>query len=297
MDWRIQFLQYCALHPLLLNACFVLAFLGAGVASLVIEDKKHCDSSELPIWLTLTLVRLVLRLSLCCAIEAIAKNLLRCHGSTQVLLQRIVDLLDVFGMVWFMVGNIMVFEEMYCAGQLPGIFFTSMSNIALTYLMVIVPVFIKLSLSTCPPSSEEDRAVLHAWGHRLLAPFGQELQNGQATAQQSERWRQWLAAHGCVEFVYEPLDGLPTEQREQATECCICLSPFGQQKAAVTDLEGAVPSEESHIDTTLVCYPCSARHVFHASCLHAWLQVTFSRTGSEAGFTCPYCRQYPQPVG
>jgi hypothetical protein len=57
--------------------------------------------------------------------------------------------LDVFGLVWFTLGNAWVFGSRTCRVTSPGIFYTSLSIIISTYVVMLWPILLALLLMPC----------------------------------------------------------------------------------------------------------------------------------------------------
>jgi len=322
-----------------------------------------------------------------------------------VLFQKFVDLLDLFGIIWFAVGNLLLFNNTKCAGPIPLTYSVGVAFIIATYLYVSTPVMIKFTLGTCPPHDNEGDIV--PWMRGYLAP--QDVRDGasQLSPDQHTRWQTWLNGFNCTEYEYHaedqvrlfeniktPDDGDDSMRKGGKDEpegeeiCSICLQSFcspplsptnaslsrglpssilllrsqplsipsaslqpsssfhhavlahspsrnsSPSSGSRTSQSQVVPSDTDDIrqeevemvetvvgdDTSttpdvvptisgcdqstnieaaanmVVSYPCDARHVFHVSCLHSWLQVCFESAGVESRLTCPVCRQFPKEI-
>lgn len=289
MDWRILLLQLCNRHPLLLHTIYTVIFLSFGITSLVLEYEKKCEEVDLHLWLILSLFRMALRLILRHYISCATHHIVALQGSALVL-QKFADLLDLFGIIWFAVGNLLLFNNTLCESVIPFTFGTCLAYIVATYFIVGVPICLKLTLASCPPSSEADLLALQGWGNRYLAPpfMGNTMREGvsQLTEEQGRRWKRWLEEEGCAEIPFQspPSHQSDNDEKGLAEEkdqndawvvCAICLTAFEEAEQ-------------------LVPYPCQARHLFHPACLRSWLQVCYERTGRLDGLSCPCCRQHPR---
>jgi hypothetical protein len=171
----------------------------------------------------------------------------------------------------------------------------------------------------------EDRGcVEHVWGPQQLSAGIEENghKEGESSADreeglEGEERESSLLCSICLQPFASTGSYVPSQQQQQQQQA---LSTDGQTAAAgyhraelssiELDVEVALPTAAAAaaVDTQaapgrsssdgvampiVVCYPCSGRHVFHAACLHAWLQITYERTGLESRLSCPCCRQHP----
>lgn len=333
MDWRVSFLHFGALHPLLLNLLFLGIFLPLGTLASMLEYDIYCES-DLKWWVIPMVARLFLRwISLACVFYV--------RGDTK-LYEYFIDLLDSFGIVWFIRGNALLFGYTKCASISPWLYSVSTLYIGSGY----IPVLVSLLLIVSPPQDYPHRGIWLDWEGRCWIDL-QRYQVGNTAALLSCRWKQWLENHGSYEYVVENGDG---------GECAICLQslrhkPFTSQASIPSQLSqgshhanhqsSQLPGSNTNVvqesppgtsgkditgeandlqleviplsppnlqplaivanptapqeDTVAVVqYPCECHHVFHATCLHQWLQACYERSRSENSMTCPCCRQGPR---
>ncbi|KAI7848327.1 hypothetical protein BDC45DRAFT_319484 [Circinella umbellata] len=64
---------------------------------------------------------------------------------------RIKSLLDMFGIVWFIIGNYFLFTSGQCIREAPSLFYTTLVWILLGYLLVLIPLFLCVSVIFCFP--------------------------------------------------------------------------------------------------------------------------------------------------
>lgn len=240
MDWRIILIEYIHRHPLQFSVTGTLIICTVGIIGLILELKTNTCVDDVKLWLFVSVLRLLFRLGLRVYIEAIMQRWISFRGSL-LLLHKIMDIVDVFGFVWFAVGNLLVFNNVECAADAPVVFATSVAYIGLTYLSVLVPSLIKCSLSCIPPSSIEDRMYLlnlHSFemrpGHQH--PIGafymnQEL-GAELTSDQTSYWKRWLEQYDCHEFAYN-------------AELFAKLLPVERQSQPTGEVEGQFPSQLS----------------------------------------------------
>lgn len=61
------------------------------------------------------------------------------------------SLFDIFGIVWFIIGNYFIFTSGQCAQSSPTLFYTTLVWILLGYGLVVVPLFLCISVIFCLP--------------------------------------------------------------------------------------------------------------------------------------------------
>ncbi|KAG2219535.1 hypothetical protein INT45_003100 [Circinella minor] len=64
---------------------------------------------------------------------------------------RIKSLLDIFGIVWFIIGSSFLFTSGQCIREAPSLFYTTLVWILLGYLLVLIPLFLCVSVIFCFP--------------------------------------------------------------------------------------------------------------------------------------------------
>ncbi|KAI9494261.1 hypothetical protein BDB00DRAFT_318509 [Zychaea mexicana] len=64
---------------------------------------------------------------------------------------RLRSLLDIFGIVWFIIGNYFLFTSGQCIQGAPSLFYTTLVWILLGYLLVLIPLFLCISVIFCLP--------------------------------------------------------------------------------------------------------------------------------------------------
>lgn len=188
-DWRLAFLHFFSVsYPLRLSLLYITLICGSGLCAVILEQ-RNCKEADLQLWLMFTMARMVIRLSL-------RVYLLDERPPPY---QKVLELLDFFGIIWFAVGNLLIFNNTQCSHAMPITFATILVNIGSTYLIVCTPVFMKACLTRWPP-------------HRLDAPVVVAV----PPEDQTERWTQWLSGHGCTPQAGEGV-------------CSICLLALSQK--------------------------------------------------------------------
>lgn len=64
---------------------------------------------------------------------------------------RLKSLLDLFAVLWFIVGNYFLFTSETCAQDAPALFFTTLVWVLLGYLLILIPLFLCASVIFCLP--------------------------------------------------------------------------------------------------------------------------------------------------
>lgn len=227
MDPRVAFIKLNRSRPLTLSFVYTSILCIVSVIGILIEDHSRCKSN-LTIWLVIVLVRSVLRLLLRLLYEGLSRyteagraaqnNNMVVNNNNLQLTAKLIDILDIFGIVWFAVGNLVVFNSFGCVHQSPIVFFSCLFYIMLSYLHFLSPSLIRCSLRTCPPSSQEDlhyiqhieatdnMAIMLRRNNNHFAPHGHtNLDLGinlELNDERSTYWTHWLQSYGCHEFRY-----------------------------------------------------------------------------------------------
>jgi hypothetical protein len=65
--------------------------------------------------------------------------------------ERLKSILDLFGILWFIVGNYLLFSTSSCSVQAPTLYYTILAWVLLGYLIILVPVLLCASVIFCLP--------------------------------------------------------------------------------------------------------------------------------------------------
>jgi hypothetical protein len=262
MDPRIRYLQFIRRNPLKVDVMSSTCIIIPAITGLILEFNKVCQP-DLKLWLLIVTMRLIIRVILRLFVVGCEMNMIT--GNILVM-NKLQDIIDVFGVVWFAVGNLLVFNNFSCLHISPIVFITSLIYIICCYLSILIPASIKCTLTTCPPRSARDRqwtaeqlreAFVVLQGPPLANPDPATgaVRNNRYTSdldpQQRQFWSDWLAARGCAEFVYDPAKLSPLiagtrQSSEQGTEsvgeCSICLVSFAEPSPVSQD--GSLQSQQ-----------------------------------------------------
>jgi hypothetical protein len=165
--------------------------------------------------------------------------------------------------------------------------------IILMYAFIVANILLRISLATNPPTSEGLS--------ELLSVRPTELQ-------MNELWKVWLESYGCKEMTYNQW----LHEQEKVNNDLTSSSVDGQHYSTVADVETGHKRQSVSCPICLielevalisidkvVSFPCHARHVFHARCIHHWLEtltqqnrnITPGSRQQVKPITCPCCRE------
>eukprot|EP01038_Epipyxis_sp_PR26KG_P006104 gene6104-8414_t len=211
-DARILVLRFLRKRPLFIALTSTFLLTACAIAGLLIEQTKCFPALKL--WLEVLVGRSVTRfifhalLSFAADdvnVETLAIPFLILRSNAPFLI-KVVELLDVFGIIWFSVGNLLVFNNFDCATVSPIVFYTSLFYIIITYVSFIGPTLIRCSLNICPSLGGENE-------HEEL--FGNFLGNHDENNRnnyevlptfQTSQFKVWLETFQCHEFLLFKID-------------------------------------------------------------------------------------------
>jgi hypothetical protein len=226
-DIRIKYLRFSEQKPLLFSGIAVSALCIVGAIGLITEHGETCHP-DLRLWLSVVLARSGMRF-LCKFYLANRERLDESHASAKC-----VEILDVFGIVWFAIGNLLVFNNFDCIPVSPVVFFSSLSYICFSYFSFFLPPLLRSTLRTCQPTHPDDieymrrqanatRELNIAVGaaNRLqglvdpltgtLSPnHPNNIYSPDLTPERARYWAEWLQSYGCYELSYDPAMDLKT---------------------------------------------------------------------------------------
>ncbi|EPB81927.1 hypothetical protein HMPREF1544_11348 [Mucor circinelloides 1006PhL] len=198
--------------------------------------------------------------------------------------ERLRSLVDLFAVLWFIVGNYLLFSSKTCSSLAPRLYYTSLAYVLVGYLVVIVPILLCTSAIFCLPCvmlvmrvlnipemdgmdqggrQEEISKVLV---YRFRVSENQQTQ-GVTTQPSSEQKTKGILGNFMragyrhqLDAEHGPVDDIFITPSEDAM-CCICLAEYQDQD--------------------LLCRLWCGHH-FHKSCLTEWLALNRK---------CPLCKQ------
>jgi hypothetical protein len=161
--------------------------------------------------------------------------------------ERLENLLDILGTLWFIIGNWFVFTSRTCSTTGPILYHTSLSLILVDYVILLFPLIIIMAIIFCLPVVLVALRFLHTH-------FGLEIAGDAQTAGDLVGGRR--RPRGTTESVLKQLSVdvyRPGMMSADDATCSICLGNY-------------VEGEELKFLPT-------CRHHFHASCIDSWLVI------------------------
>jgi len=150
-----------------------------------------------------------------------------------VLVEKAREILDIFALIWFTLGNAWVFGSRYCRFTSPGIFYVSLGIIVMTYVTMLFPVLLALLFVPfacfCMPCFLRLAIQLQAQDRASRGASSAEIN-----------------ALPVVKFGVGMFDGA------EAGTCAICLAEYEEGEA-------------------LRLLQCPGKHHFHVGCVDQWL--------------------------
>ena len=182
---------------------------------------------------------------------------------------RLIELLDVFGVITFCVGNLMVIRAQACYKEAPVSTWSGLVLVVLTNGCLLYPFFKKMC-SLCGENENSND------GNEIPPTLRMHLSRSRDDVKRA--WTQWLETNGSISFDYSPqamLDESITEytyaRGDEEAACPICLVDF-----------------KSCENVRVQSFPCPSRHIFHEECL---LDFLYSVSNRDTSPTCPCCRE------
>lgn len=215
---------------------------------------------------------------------------------------KFVDILDVFGIVWFAVGNLLVFNDFECIPISPIVFLTSFFYIVFSYVSFFLPSILRCTMGICSPTAEEDIQYLRqtADADREAAFINRNGGNGRVvemgpnrvyspdlTPERARYWAEWLQTYGCYAVAYHPSMDLKGRKEASAPAAAVAATSPGQ--VTLKDRDGEDESDAGDIELGLagtggkreyVCVPTSATPAGDSVAVGA---------GEEEGDFCSVC--------
>ncbi|KAI9251750.1 hypothetical protein BDA99DRAFT_521098 [Phascolomyces articulosus] len=223
---------------------------------------------------------------------------------------RVKSLLDIFGIVWFIIGNYFLFTSGQCIREAPSLFFTSLIWILLGYLLVLVPLFLCVSVIFCFPCVLVLMRTLrlgYASG-LVTGATKEEIENIPVFKYKSNEPQQQEGNHepGGVDDTRSDnvsISPSTTKKKRRSIFRWLYLLRVKQKKdedpernydpITITPIEDAVCPIciSEYEDDDLICKLWCDHH-FHKKCVESWFVINSS---------CPLCkrdfRQKPQATG
>lgn len=180
-------------------------------------------------------------------------------------------------MIWFSVGNLLVFNNTACTSQYSIVVFTSLIYIATIYATLLLPIFIRFSFFCWPNTRGPIDNLLDNRGANR-----DQISSSELTENDRLYWKTWLIQRNCFETTYKSI------KIEMSSQDIKNYSTYDNCPVCLSDFDDMTQSEDSQ---NIINFPCVGHHYFHSDCLFQWLNA--SRSRGELNLTCPICRQKP----
>ena len=289
IDTRRTVISIIIRYKLRLLSLRVIIFTILTIFSNIIEINKTCKP-DIKLWLNVIVGRSIVKMILHYFIYGVVNGIINNSFCDYTVLYKLSEMNDVFGMVWFAVGNLLLFNGMSCRFFIPFSFYTTFSYIVVSYLSVVIPIVLRISLSLSPANRDNQNEIYqqfilirnrnntnHDLENDLVYNFvsNNPSFNNELNNTQNEFWRSWLQERNCLENKY--IDIITKQNKvyniNDEAFCPICLLEFDDNDN----------DNYSHA----VEYP-GCLHIFHSLCLHQWLHA--SGIKGSRNLSCPCCR-------
>ena len=217
-DYRIKYLKFSESRPLLISVVATLILCSISVIGLLLENGKRCQP-DMTLWLIVVIIRSAVRLF--CRLFVAFTTFREDNVVDQIHTgSKFVDILDVFGVVWFAVGNLLVFNNFACVNVSPIVFFSGLSYICGSYINFFLPSVLRLTFTCFSPTHIDDIAYLRQTAdadrevgmvhlrttmggtNGLGAANNSSAYSSELTPERAQYWISWLEDHGCLAVSY-----------------------------------------------------------------------------------------------
>ncbi|KAI8073089.1 hypothetical protein BC940DRAFT_290515 [Gongronella butleri] len=201
---------------------------------------------------------------------------------------RIRSLVDLFGILWFIVGNYILFTTQNCTFQARPYYYTILTWVLLNYIVILIPVFVCASVVFCLPCVLVVLRMLnvHDVPGMTVGATNEEIEN-----------------MPVYRYKKEEADATPTENRSTVTlsathkrQSWFRAFHLRLHRQKRTDVESRAyssititPQEDAMCSICLSEYEAGdlicklwCSHHFHKDCVHEWLGLNP---------LCPLCKQ------
>ncbi|KAL9558957.1 hypothetical protein MBANPS3_000658 [Mucor bainieri] len=203
--------------------------------------------------------------------------------------ERLRSLVDLFAVLWFIVGNYLLFSSKTCSALAPRLYYTSLAYVLIGYLVVIVPILLCTSAIFCLPCVMLGMRVLNI----------PEMDGMEQGARQEEISKvpvyRFRTSDNSQQTQQQQQQGVTTQPPEQKSKGVLGNLMRGGYRHQMDAEQGPVddifitPSEDAmcciclaeYEDQDLLCRLWCGHH-FHKSCLTEWLALNKK---------CPLCKQ------
>ncbi len=257
----------------------IFLYVTSAIVVPLMETNIHCEPS-LRVWIIIMGVYVFIRCMLYITSRSLKRRIIQADlaGNRDPYIwsrrlytfeMRLMELLDVFGVITFCVGNLMVIRAQQCYHEAPISTWSGLILVLLTNGCLLYPFCKKLSaLCGNDPNHHHDPN-----GNEI--PPALRLHLSRSREDVKRAWTQWLETNGSRSFDYCPeaiRDESITEYTygDEEPACPICLDDF-----------------KGCDNVRVQSFPCPSRHIFHEQCL---LDFLYSVSGRDTMPSCPCCR-------
>lgn len=149
--------------------------------------------------------------------DTLQNNIIDHVDTTILFLQKFLDILDVLGVVWFALGNTLIFNSFVCMYISPMIFFVSLGYVIFGYVWFLLPLLMQCSLNYWPAANDTSRSVVHRRSlltssifgiHNSLRSQHTHSNNNQSSHSNSVNDIRYNSGYRPVQSMWQPLDFL-----------------------------------------------------------------------------------------
>ena len=258
----------------------IFMYIISSIVVSLIAQNEHCEPS-LRIWIIIMGVYLFIRCTLYSTSRYLKRFIIQAEldGNHDPYIWirrlytfelRLMELLDVFGVITFCVGNLMIIRAQQCYHDAPISTWSGFVLVILTNCCLLHPFFRKMC-ALC----FNDTPLHDPNGSEI--PPALRLHLSRSREDVKRAWTQWLETNGSRSFDY-----CPEAVRDES--CTEYTYTHGDEEAAcpicLVDFKGCD-------NVRVQSFPCPSRHIFHEECL---LDFLYSVSGRDTMPTCPCCR-------
>lgn len=155
-----------------------LVCIGTAIA-LAFDGQKSCKP-DCKLWLVVCTGRILVSYCLLAFLHGVVNDIIRYQGNIHAF-QKAIELMDIFGIVWFSVGNLLVFNSSTnCIHIEPAVYYFSFGYLIFVYAWFICPYAVKASLFVWPHTPDRIDTLRQARAPSSLA----DRPRAQLTSQQ-----------------------------------------------------------------------------------------------------------------
>jgi len=181
----------------------LVATIVAGIGSITsfLTEKKALCTPDCKLWIAGAACRYFLSFILCFFIGLVRYNVISYSADLDCII-KLADIIDVLGILWFTIGNLLIFtSDQSCATNQKICFSFAVVLVASVYLVFFFPVLLN-ALIKCyhePNDPSQNDQAADGRNRALELTASEETTLSEVTVY---HWINWLEARGCVPFDY-----------------------------------------------------------------------------------------------